>query len=142
MGNRLIEKQNMGLFVTNLINTEAEVVGAKREDGKYTFGKLTAANELCLDYDTTLLPPKMYLFPQKETLIRFGLGKEAKVEHVIEAKPIILFGVHPYDIKATELLDTAFSTTNLDINYLFRREKATIIGINNYLKNPTYLTLF
>ena len=136
MENRIIEKQNMALFVSNLINAEAEVVGAKRKDGKYAFGKLAAANELCLDYDTTLLPPKMYLFPQKETLIRFELGKEAKVEPVIEAKPIILFGVHPYDIKAIELVDAAFSTTNPDINYLSRRGKAVIIGADCLNPNP------
>ena len=133
---KIIEKQNMGSFINNLINTKVEVVGAKRKDGKYAFGKLAAANELCLDYDTTLLPPKMYLFPQKETLIKFELGKEAKVEPVIEAKPIILLGVHPYDIKAIELLDAAFSTTNLDINYLSRREKATIIGVDCLNPNP------
>jgi len=136
MENKIIEKRNMGSFITNLINTKVEVVGAKRKDGKYAFGKLAAANELCLDYDTTLLPPKMYLFPQKETLIKFELGKEAKVEPVIEAKPIILLGVHPYDIKAIELLDAAFSTTNLDINYLSRREKATIIGVDCLNPNP------
>ena len=136
MQNKITEKRNISSFINNIIGTGEEVVGAKRKDGKYAFGKLSVADELCLDYDTTLLPPKMYLFPQKETLIRFELGKEAKVEPVVEAKPIILFGVHPYDIKAIELLDAAFSTTNLDINYLSRREKATIIGVDCLNPNP------
>jgi ferredoxin len=55
---------------------------------------------------------------------------------VVEANPIVLLGVHPYDIKALELLDTAFSTDNPDINYLSRREKTTIIGIDCLYPNP------
>ena len=138
MENKIIEKQNMDLLVKNLISGgEAEVIGPKRKDNKYVFGKLCDASELCLDYDLAYYPPtKNYLLPPKETLIKFTLGKEPKVEPVVEARPIILFGVHPYDIKALELFDTAFSTTNPDINYLSRREKATIIGIDCLNPNP------
>jgi ferredoxin len=130
MGNRIIEKENMGPFVNKLINSEVEVVGAKRKDDKYAFAKLADASELCLDYDLALYPPKSYLLPPKETLIKFELAEEPKVESVIEAKPTILFGVHPYDIKAIELLDVAFSGSNPDINYLSRRAKITIIGVD------------
>ena len=136
MVSRIIEKQNMGLFVNNLINSEAEVVGAKRKDGKYAFGKLTDASQLCLDYDFALYPPKGYLLPPRETLIRFELGEEPRVEPVVEAEPVILFGVHPYDIKAIELLDAAFSGANHDINYLSRRAKSTIIGVDCLNPNP------
>jgi len=136
MENKIIEKRDMASFINNLTNSEAEVIGPKRKDGKYAFGKLADASELCLDYDITLYPPKMYLLPPKETLIRFELGKETKVEPVIEDKPITLFGIHPYDIKAIELLDAAFFATNPDINYLSRREKTTIIGVDCLNPNP------
>jgi formate hydrogenlyase subunit 6/NADH:ubiquinone oxidoreductase subunit I len=130
MENRIIEKRNMDLFVGKLINSETEVVGAKRKDNRYVFGKLADASQLCLDYDLALYPPKAYLLPPRETLIKFELGEEPRVEPFVEAKPVILFGVHPYDIKAIELLDAAFSGSNLDINYLSRREKAIIVGID------------
>ena len=136
MQNKIIEKQNMGPLVNNLIKTKAEVIGPKRKDGKYAFVNLTDASELCLDYDIALYPPKMYLLPPKETLLKYGLGQKPKVESVVEAKPIILFGVHPYDIKAIELLDAAFSDTNPDINYLSRRKMTTIIGIDCLNPNP------
>jgi formate hydrogenlyase subunit 6/NADH:ubiquinone oxidoreductase subunit I len=136
MVSRIIEKQNMGLFVNNLINSNAEVVGAKRKDGKYALGKLADASQLCLDYDLALYPPKSYLLPPRETLIKFQLGDEPRVEPVVESKPLILFGLHPYDIKAIELLDAAFSGSNPDINYLSRREKAMIIGIDCLNPNP------
>jgi len=136
MENRMIEKRNMDLFVSKLIDSEVEVVGAKRKDNKYAFGKLADASQLCLDYDLALYPPKTYLLPPKETLIKFELGEEPRVKPVVETEPVILFGVHPYDIKAIELLDAAFSGTNSDVNYLSRREKAIIIGIDCLNPNP------
>ncbi len=136
MQSKIIEKPNIELFVDNLINSGEEVVGPKRKDGRYAFGKLANANELCLDYDIALYPPKSYLLPPRETLIKFELGEEAKVEPIVEAKPIILFGVHPYDIKAIELLDAAFSSTNPDINYLSKRDKTTIIGVDCLNPSP------
>ena len=137
MENRIIEKQNMSLLVNSLTSAEgAEVIGPRRKDGKYAFGKIADASELCLDYDTTVLPPKMYLLPPKETLITFKLEKECKVEPVIEDKSVILFGVHPHDIKAIELLDATFSATNPDVNYLSRREKITVIGVDCLNPNP------
>ena len=136
MENKIIEKQNMGPFVNNLIKTGIELAGPKRKDEKYSFATLSNADDLCLDYDITLLPPTMYFLPAKETLIKFKLGQKTQVEPVVEANPIILFGVHPYDIKAIELLDEAYSSTNPDINYMARREKATIIGIDCLNPNP------
>ncbi len=136
MKNRIIEKQNIGTFVNNLINTEAEVTGPKRKDGKYIFDKLINADELQLDYDTTLLPPKTCLLPPRETLLTFKIGKEPEVLPFVEAKPTILFGLHPYDIKAIELLDAAFSTDNPEINYLSKRAQTAIIGVDCLNPNP------
>ena len=136
MENKIIPQQQMTSFINNLISIREEVIGPKRKDGKYDFGNVSNASEICLDYDVTLLPPTQYFFPKKETLLRFKLDTKPKVEPVVDAKPIILFAVHPYDIKAIELLDTAFSLTNPDINYLARREKGTIIGFDCLNPNP------
>jgi len=136
MENKIIEKHNMASFINKLINSDTKIIGPKRKDNKYAFARLTDASELCLDYDTTVLPPKMYLLPPKETLITFKLEKECKVEPVIEGESVILFGVHPHDIKAIEFLDAAFSDTNVDSNYHCRREKITIIGVDCLNPNP------
>ena len=70
--------------------------------------------ELSLDYDVTVMPPTKYLLPAKETLFQFKVGEESSVEPVIEAPPTAIIGVHPYDIKAIELLDEAFTADNPD----------------------------
>jgi len=138
MQNKIISKQDLVSFVNNLIKEKAaeEIVGVKASDGKYAFGELANASELCLDYDVTLLPPKKYFLPQKETVLKFKLGAKPSVEPVADAKSIIIIGVHPYDIKAIELCDAVYTSTNPDPNYLLKRNKATIIGIDCLNPNP------
>ncbi len=113
-----------------------ELIGVKVKDGRYVFGRLTKLDELCLDYDVTVLPPTKYLLPEKETLLKFQLGEEAGTEPVTEAVPRVLVGVHPYDIRAIELLDEVFIATNPDPNYIARRQNIIIIGIDCLHPSP------
>lgn len=136
MTEKVLSKQNLNIFINTLLSRGEEIVGVKKKEGQYAFGKIADAEEVCLDYDITLLPPSMYLLPQREALLKFNIAERPVASPVIEANPFILFGVHPYDIKAIELLDTAFSTDNLDTNYLSRREAATIIGVDCLNPNP------
>ena len=133
---KVIDKEKLLSFVSRLLE-EREVVGVKKkEDGKYIFDHLENPEELCLDYDVTLLPPEKYFLPQRETLIRFkGREGELSVEAIVESSPRVIVGVHPYDIAAINLLDKVFSRDNRDPNYLKKRENALIIGTD--VKNPS-----
>ena len=115
---------------------EMEVVGVKSRHGKYVYDKIANFDELCLDYDVTVMPPTKYLLPAKETLLKFKVGDEPKVEPVIEAIPRAIIGVHPYDIKAIELLDEVFMATNPDPNYIARRQNTIIIGVDCLNPSP------
>ena len=136
MTNKVIEKQDIAPFIGTMIKQEEEVIGVKRKDGKYVFDRIKSADELCLDYDVTILPPKKYFLPPRETLLKFRVGEQVEVEPWIEAKSRIIIGVHPYDIKAMELLDEAFSTTNPDPNYIRKRQSSTIIGVDCLNPSP------
>ena len=120
-------------FVDAMI-AELNVVGVKSKqgaEGRFVFGSLEQASDLRLDYDVTLLPPKKYLLPREETLVRFKLGDSPTAEPCIEdAGPAVVIGVHPYDMIAINQLDRLMSETNGDPNYLARREALTIIGVD------------
>ena len=143
----VITKDSLKSMVEGLAK-EREVVGVKSRHGKYVYDRIASFEELCLDYDVTVMPPTKYLLPAKETLLRFKIGDEPEVEPVIEASPRAIIGVHPYDIKAIELLDEAFMTTNPDPNYIARRQNTIIIGADCLNPSPksfapsmgTYLT--
>jgi sulfite reductase subunit B len=125
----VMSKEGMRSIVEALAK-EMEVVGVKSKYGKYVYDRISSFEELCLDYDVTVMPPTKYILPAKETLLRFQVGDNWRVEPVVEAVPRAIIGVHPYDIKAIELLDEAFMSVNPDPNYIARRQNTIIIGVD------------
>ncbi len=133
---RTIEKKNFSTFIDRLIQA-MEVVGVREKvKGKYEFAPLETSIELCLDYDVTVLPPKTYFLPPRETLLQFKVGPEVSCQAVMEAKPLILVGVHPYDLKAIAQLDRIFADANLDEQYHQRRQAITLIGVDIKRASP------
>jgi ferredoxin len=125
---RTIEKKNFSPFIDSLIKA-MEVVGVREKaEGKYEFAPLETASQLRLDYDVTILSPKKYFLPPRETLLRFKTGKPGHCEPVLESRPLAIVGVHPYDLKATSQLDRIFADANRDEHYLKKRQDTVIIG--------------
>jgi len=118
-----VDQAALAAWVDGLIGN-GRVIGVKQKDGRYAFGDLEKASELCLDYDVTILPPKKYFLPQKEELLRFS---GCEYEGICDAEPFVLLGVHPYDMVAIAQMDKVFSADNDDEHYRTRRENATIV---------------
>jgi len=131
----VITKTSLKSMVESLAKA-MEIVGVKSRHGKYVYDRITSFDELCLDYDVTVISPIKYLLPAKEPLLRFKIGDWSKVEPVIETIPRVIIGVHPYDIKAIELVDEAFIATNPDPNYIARRQNTIIIGVDCLNPSP------
>ena len=126
---QLMEKTDFDLFVGNLIN-RYQVEGVKKKNNAYDYGSIQRPEELCMDFDCTLYPPKKYFLPPTETLLKYVTGASPEIEPVMKGDPIILMGVHPYDLKAINQMDKIFSTGVPDPHYLGRRENTIIIGID------------
>ncbi len=129
---RLISKENFTEFVNAMINDSSlNVIGVKAKGGKFAFGPLETASELRMDYDVTLLPPKKYFFPQRETLVTYNVGTGFSSKNLSENKPsMVIIGVHPYDIVALLHMDEIFSETKSDPYYFEKRNSSIIIGVN------------
>ena len=126
---KVIEKKDFADFVRNLI-LERAVVGVKAKNDRFVFSPLDSPDELRLDYDTTLLPPKKYLLPQRETLLKYRVGTKLDVAEHVEAPERILLGVHPYDIKAISQMDRYFTEEHPDVHYIRKRENTIIVGLD------------
>ena len=128
---RVISKEDFAEFVNTLIkDSSLNVIGVKSKDEKFAFGPLESASELRLDYDVTLLPPKKYFFPQRETLVTYELAKGFSTKSPADVKPTVIIGVHPYDIVALLHMDEIFRETKSDPYYFEKRKSAIIIGVN------------
>lgn len=96
------------------------------------FAEISKAEDLQLDYVTTMIPPKKVLLPQRETILKFKFENETpKVEQPAVDGKIVLFGVHPCDINAIKVLDKVLIEGEFkDPYYAQRRENTVIIGLN------------
>jgi heterodisulfide reductase subunit C len=126
MKNYFIKMEDFSDFVDNLIKN-FPVIGPVAKRTRFVFSDIENVDQLRLDYDTTILPPKKVFFPTKQTLLEFD-GDDIK--GCIDPKEKILLGVHPYDIKAISMLDYLFNENHSDNNYLANRNATTIIGSN------------
>ncbi len=128
---KIVSKEDFKNFVNALIADNSwNVIGVKSKGNKFAFGPLESADELRLDYDVTLLPPKKYFFPQRETLFTYNLSEGISAKSAEELKPMIIIGVHPYDIVALLHMDEIFRETKSDPYYFKKRESSIIIGVN------------
>lgn len=133
-----ISKTDFGKFITNIINTDGKVYGVQAKveakGDRFAFAPLESAEDLRLDYDVTLSPPKKYLLPPKETLVKYEVG--GAYESSICNDKRILIGVHPYDLVAITQMDRLFSQDEYDTHYMTRRNNTTIIACDVAKASP------
>jgi formate hydrogenlyase subunit 6/NADH:ubiquinone oxidoreductase subunit I len=109
---------------------ENVVYGVKRKPPGFAFDRLHDAEDLCLDYDMTLLPPTEYILPPRDSLMEFTLDRGQDIHARAEPQPCIILGIHPYDLHAFKLMDAVFMKDRLDVHYQARRSATAIIGVD------------
>lgn len=110
---------------------EYKVYGTVQRDGFPVFASISDFEELSLTQTPTHLSAKEFLFPQRETLLKFNMQNSTHVA-VIEAEKQVIIGLHPCDIRALNLMDRVFAHGVPDPNYLARRGNTVIIGTDCY----------
>ncbi|MBA7558989.1 Anaerobic sulfite reductase subunit A [subsurface metagenome] len=96
-----------------------------------TFDYVEKTEDLELDYQTSMVPPKRLFAPDNEALFGFKkVGSDVILEDLGEKgeKKCILLGIHPCDIVAISRLDKVFAEVYRDPYYWNRRENTIIIG--------------
>jgi sulfhydrogenase subunit beta (sulfur reductase) len=111
-------------------------VPAKGEGGFHDFLPWNEEVEISWEYDLAYNTLKRFFLPPREDLIRYDLSDSTAVP-VIESCPTLLFGVHPYDIKALNQLDQLMESGSTDVNYRARRDATIIFGLEPQRIAPT-----
>jgi hypothetical protein len=86
-----IDKNAFRRFVDAIIKQQ-RVIGVCAKGDRFDFEQLDSADQLRLDYDVTLQPPKKYFLPPVETLLTYEVGDGYK--SVYDDTPFVLLGVH------------------------------------------------
>ncbi|MFA6092774.1 MAG: 4Fe-4S dicluster domain-containing protein [Elusimicrobiota bacterium] len=119
-----IKENDFKGFVDSLIKAKP-VYGPTAKRSKFVFDRLESSQQLRLDYDVTLLPPKKHFFPTAQDLVRFDGNR---YEGCIRPEEKVLLGVHFYDVKGLDMTDLLFTEKHMDWNYMAHRESATIVA--------------
>ena len=126
---QILQKNRFGEFV-DYLKAERRVVAPHANGPKFVFAEVDRPEDIRMDYDITILPPKKFLTPQRKDLLSFdGLGS-ASTAVDIKAPPTVILGVHPYDMHGIATLDAAFGKNPSDPYYLAHRAATIIIGLN------------
>lgn len=124
-----LPKEDMD-FVASVLQQFGEVHAPVAENGGFAFRRLERWSDARLDYDRTVLPPKKYLLPPRETLFRYDPERGYLPTSEDLDRRIILFGVHACDIYGMNILDQVFGGRYPDPYYRARRRNLAIIGID------------
>jgi sulfhydrogenase subunit beta (sulfur reductase) len=130
----VLDKEHLNPFILRVAEKRQVVAPVHQGHNRYAFEKVQSADRIAIQYIPTILPPKKYYAPQHETLIEYDLRKGQRAQMVVEYEPLVLFGVHTCDLAGIQCLNVVFSDRPKDLNYLFRKNKMIILGLecNDY----------
>jgi len=126
----VIDKGSLNVLLDRFLN-EYKVYGPTKPGMDSTFDEIHFIKDLHLDYISTILPPKKFFHPPKETLFSFEIkNRKFSSNEIIKDDKILLFGIHPCDVHAILKLDKFFSGDFKDLYYQNRRKNSIIIALN------------
>jgi sulfhydrogenase subunit beta (sulfur reductase) len=124
-----LPKDQLEVFA-EVLQQFGEVHAPVRQNGGFAFRPLERWSEVRLDYHRTILPPKKFFLPPRETLFRFEPGKGYLPTSEDLDRRLVLFGVHACDVYAINILDEVFGGRFPDPYFQARRKNTAIIGID------------
>lgn len=124
----ILRKENFNGFISRLSKLLKLVAPVFKGYNNYAFEEVNSGEKITIKYIPTILPPKKFFMPQRETLLEYDISK-VYAEAVAEYEEMVLFGVHTCDIAGIQCLNTVFSEHPKDYNYLIHKQKIKIIGL-------------
>jgi formate hydrogenlyase subunit 6/NADH:ubiquinone oxidoreductase subunit I len=118
-----IKKENLKKLFEDISKEYKVIAPVKRKDD-YVLMEVKDFSQVALDYPTTVLPPKKFLLPYKDTIFAFDGGE---FKETIPEEKIAFFGLHLCDVNAIGRLDLVFWN---DPYYRARRDKMLVVGIS------------
>jgi len=110
MSDKVLLKDRVPEFLRALMGKFTVVAPVERKDAPAEFKELSPADEPILDGSRMTMPPKDYLLPRYEVLLKVSTKPgEVQIQSMIpEDKPRVMLGVWLPDAQAIQVLDRVF----------------------------------
>ncbi len=125
----VLKKSDLDSFLQHLAAKQRVVAPLPKEDGQFSFEDVKSGHKVAIHYVPTILPPKKYFTPQYETLLEYDTHHGQHMQAVVDYESMVIFGMHTCDLAGVQCLNAVFSDRPKDQNYLIRRTKIAIIGM-------------
>lgn len=129
---KFISKESLATLYTVLSENHRIYAPVKSNDNKTVFQYDRPYSEVSFDYIQSALSVKNVVFPRVETLFEFTSTKSNSVIKEVELDKIpavVLFGAHPCDTAAMDVLASIFCWDTKDLFFKERMEKLLVIGL-------------
>lgn len=129
MEQRFLADNSLGHFLDWLTHYGALHGPTRTAEGVEVFGPVQTGSDLCLDYRRTLIPPKKYLLPPRQTILNYTI----EAGYTLPDRPapqLVLFGVHSCDLQGIAYLDRVFLGDRPDQLYRRYRNALTLVGLS------------
>ncbi|HEY0672733.1 MAG TPA: 4Fe-4S dicluster domain-containing protein [Longimicrobiales bacterium] len=124
-----LAREDLDLFAA-VLQQFGVVHAPVRDRGSVRFQRIQRWSDVELKYTRTVLPPKKYFLPQRETLLYYDKNGYRPATDQLDER-IVLFGVHACDIRGLNILDEVFlQGPHIDPYYQARRSNVIVIGID------------
>jgi sulfhydrogenase subunit beta (sulfur reductase) len=124
----VLPRADLDLFAA-VLQQFGEVHAPVAVPGGFAFARLARWSDARLDALRTLLPPRKYVAPPRETFLRWRRGSGFEPVPVSGGK-VVLFGVHPCDVHGLAVLDEVFGGAFPDPYFRARRDRLAVIGLD------------
>jgi ferredoxin len=125
---KILPKHSLKAWVERLRATH-RVVAPQETYGQFIFEEIGTADDVVLDYHTSVLPPRKYLLPPREDLFSFNAKTMEMSPLIEEIEPTVIMALHTCDLHAITLLDKIQGTGHADQHYQARRRKTTLVSV-------------
>jgi len=114
-----------------LVAGDDRLVAPVRAGERLVFEPASDIGRIEREYTNTTQPPKEYLLPRTEPVIRFSRhsGGIEVSDCTADDCPTVLFGVRPCDAAGIDRMERVFGQELKDGLFMDRRERTTIVGL-------------
>ena len=128
---RILQKAALGELLQKLVAGGQRVLAPVTSGERIEFAEVTPSTQLATDYLQTATSAKSAVFPRHEVMLRYKpAGKDWQVDDQVEAKPTVLFGVHPCDAASFATLKAVFTWDSRDVYFESKLAALTVIGLS------------
>ncbi len=124
----VLSKGDFPKFLERLKGFGTVYAPVKVSDQSFAYKPVEYEQDIAFESLRTILPPKKFLYPQRETL--FSYDEAGNITEPETNQPLVIFGSHPCDLSGMKVLDTIFTAPPGDSLYIERRRHILVVGMS------------